>query len=221
MSAMKGTEIIKQLESIIKQIKSQNGNWSEIEKDIVLESIRAVYSEVKTINSEFIPSSQKLQDEKPAIQKTEITENLKEQKPVAASLILEIQDSQNEVNIVAKEPVNIPKKEQEIIAEKLNQKSLTINDSIEKASKQQYSSETIQGKAIQDLFKAIGINDRFLYTRELFNNNAALYHKSIEAFNEMNSIEESITYINNHFHWDEQNEHVISLLNLLKRRYRK
>jgi hypothetical protein len=76
----------------------------------------------------------------------------------------------------------------------------------------------LQNKPIGDLTKAIGINDKFLFTKELFNGNAELYSKTIKQLNEFSDINDAIIFIQENFSWDEKNEAANQLIDLVRRK---
>ncbi|MDX9846613.1 MAG: hypothetical protein RBT74_06505 [Tenuifilaceae bacterium] len=79
-------------------------------------------------------------------------------------------------------------------------------------------SSVIQNKPIADLTKAIGINDKFLFTKELFNGNAELYSKSIKQLNSFDNINDALIYIQENFSWDDHNEAANQLIELVRRK---
>ena len=76
----------------------------------------------------------------------------------------------------------------------------------------------LQNKPILDLTKAIGINDKFMFTKELFNGNAELYARTIRALNEFTDINDAFFYIQEHFSWDDKNEAANQLMELVRRK---
>jgi len=77
----------------------------------------------------------------------------------------------------------------------------------------------IQSTPIEDISKAININDRFLYTKELFGGNTKLYKDTIDYLNHAPDFDDAILYITNNFDWDPDNANVQKLLELVKRRH--
>lgn len=71
----------------------------------------------------------------------------------------------------------------------------------------------------RELQKMMSINDRFLFRRELFDNDGDLWHKTIEELNHITSYEESLTYLQNHFVWDFESETFELLRSLLQQRF--
>lgn len=72
---------------------------------------------------------------------------------------------------------------------------------------------------IANIAAAIGINDRFLFIKELFNNNADTYNATMVVLNSLQSFADATNYIRNHFEWDEEQTAVQQFLSIVERRY--
>ncbi len=68
------------------------------------------------------------------------------------------------------------------------------------------------------LESAIGLNDRFLFIRELFASDAGLFNKTIKQIDQMDSLNEAVTFLNKHFKW-KKNEASLKFAQLVKRRF--
>lgn len=79
------------------------------------------------------------------------------------------------------------------------------------------------GPRIQDLRKAISLNEKYLYIKELFESNAAEFTQVIETLETFNSLAEAQEFIQNKFKdfpsWTEENPYYKEFLSLLNRRY--
>jgi hypothetical protein len=84
------------------------------------------------------------------------------------------------------------------------------------AEKNKRSFEVPPLKSIRD---GIGINDRFLFIRELFGNDLEKYEATIAALDSFNRIEEAVSYLKQNFKWN-KSEAGQKFLNLVKRRFR-
>lgn len=83
--------------------------------------------------------------------------------------------------------------------------------------------ETIQVRKPETRFvvslkKAININDRFRYQRELFSNDSSVMNAAIEKLDAMNSMAEARQYVSD-FGWDENSEVVADFMALLEARF--
>ncbi len=72
---------------------------------------------------------------------------------------------------------------------------------------------------IDDLRKAISIGDRFLFQRELFASDGEKMNKTIDILNKMQSIDEAVTYIEKHFHWESDSQTTQLFMSFLNRRF--
>jgi hypothetical protein len=77
----------------------------------------------------------------------------------------------------------------------------------------------LQGKPITNLASAIGINERFLYIRELFGNDAKKYEKAIEIMNNAASFNDAYNFMIREYTWDMDSEMVQELLELVRRKF--
>ena len=75
------------------------------------------------------------------------------------------------------------------------------------------------GKPIADLTKGLGINDRFLFQRELFEGNADLMKQTLQQLNELPDYNAAQTFISSNFKWETEKEATSAFLNYIKRRF--
>lgn len=71
--------------------------------------------------------------------------------------------------------------------------------------------------AILDLKRGFSLNDRFLFQRELFNNNRTEMNDLMEKLNKMGDFNEVENYLINALHWDVENKTVKEFLNIVKK----
>ncbi len=76
---------------------------------------------------------------------------------------------------------------------------------------------------IKDLRKAIGINDRFVFVRELFRGDEAVYERSVKTINGFGIFSEAEYWIarelKHKMGWDDNNEKVKQFYSLVRRRF--
>ncbi len=75
------------------------------------------------------------------------------------------------------------------------------------------------GTPVTDVTKAIGINDRFLYQRELFKGNKLAFDAAIETINAAASYNQAYQYLRQSFGWDESDPTVEAFLKAVHRRF--
>jgi hypothetical protein len=119
----------------------------------------------------------------------------------------------------AEPPLNMPVKNGNntaVIGELLGKNKPSYNERL--AEKQSPVTSKSQ-PPIDDLRKAIGINDRFFFQRELFGGNTELFNQTIDQLNSMENIDAASAFISTNFNWNPQNEAATSFMALLKRRF--
>ena len=76
---------------------------------------------------------------------------------------------------------------------------------------------------IKDLISAIGLNEKFLFVEQLFNNDADAYKEQLKILNSMSSFDEAINYINNQlknkFEWKLKGTVEKKFIRIIERRY--
>lgn len=94
-----------------------------------------------------------------------------------------------------------------------------LGESIHQPIQYQEISSRIQAKPIKNLAAAIGINERFLYIRELFGNDPRKYENAIEVMNNAASFNDAYNYMIREYEWDMDSELVQGLLELVRRKF--
>ncbi len=82
-----------------------------------------------------------------------------------------------------------------------------------------YLNELLERKNLSDFRKALSLNDRFYFRRELFAGDEAKMNKVITDLNDIHSYEESIAYLNEKLNWNIEDETVNSFIKLLEKRF--
>ena len=77
----------------------------------------------------------------------------------------------------------------------------------------------IKMQAVEDIMVAIGLNDRFLFTRELFNNDSELFKSTINSLNKQASWDDAVAYLNEKFSWNPNDPTLILFLSFVRRRF--
>lgn len=80
------------------------------------------------------------------------------------------------------------------------------------------SAPTTAFNRITDLRKAIGLNDKFLMIRDLFDGDAARYEDTITTLNEFDDLDECMIYIVENFVWNPDSEGAKLLVSLIERK---
>ena len=73
---------------------------------------------------------------------------------------------------------------------------------------------------IIDIKRGVSLNDRFLFQRELFNNNRNEMNSTLEQLSNLGSYEEADKYIRDNFSWDFEDQVVNDFLLVVKKGFK-
>jgi hypothetical protein len=108
-------------------------------------------------------------------------------------------------------------KQNGVIGDMLGRDKHSYNEMIGQKSESDNTSKF--RKPIDDLRKALGINDRFFYQRELFGGNNELFTRTLDQLNSMESFESANAFLSANFNWDDKAEAVVTFKEVVKMRY--
>jgi len=77
----------------------------------------------------------------------------------------------------------------------------------------------LQSQGIKSIAGSLGINDKFLFIRELFGGNAEIFRQTMEQLDESRNFNDAYTILITNFQWDMDSEVVQMLLNLIRRKF--
>lgn len=106
----------------------------------------------------------------------------------------------------------------EIIADKFQSKRF-IHDTISKKNVKKDVSSKMQSKPIKDINSAIGLNDKFIFIRELFENNKEIFNETIQVLNNFDTYENAVDFLDENFNWDSEDPNYERLKELVRRKY--
>lgn len=89
------------------------------------------------------------------------------------------------------------------------------------ASGQSLADKLGQSK-VQDLTKAFGISEKFLFMNELFEGDSESYKKALNTLNNFSSWDEAekeLLNLSNNYNWDQESEYVNRFMTVVERRY--
>ncbi len=166
-----------------------------IEKDNTFEQV------VQNTGEPVEPGSQPIQTTKQEVQATE----------------QEVQATGQEIQATKKTKTE-PAKGQAVLGELIKQDNASVNEAIATSKDNKASFKQI-GKPVNDVRKAIGLNDRFYFQRELFDNNANLFNETLDQVNQMDSFHSATSFLQSNFDWDTDNEVTQSFYSSIQRRF--
>lgn len=141
------------------------------------------------------------------IESTEIEEKTKEQKAP-------VENKPTKKAVEIKQNGTSP----EIVADRFHSKTFVHDNILKKNVKKDVSSK-MQSKPISDINSAIGLNDKFIFIRELFNNNKDLYIETIQILNNFDTFENAVVFLDENFDWDSEDPNYERLKELVRRKY--
>lgn len=74
------------------------------------------------------------------------------------------------------------------------------------------------GEPVEELRKAIGVNDRFLMIRDLFAGNAAAYEQAIDRLEQFDDLDDCMIHLTEQYAWDPNSDGARLLTDLLERK---
>ena len=103
------------------------------------------------------------------------------------------------------------------LGESLGKDKKSIIDKL--PQKNESSNKVLIGKPVDDIKKALGINDRFLYQRELFEGSAEIMNQTLDELNNLGSFADAQSFLKLNFTWDFENETVVAFLKTIQRKF--
>ncbi|MCX6253090.1 MAG: hypothetical protein NTV31_01275 [Bacteroidia bacterium] len=118
------------------------------------------------------------------------------------------------------ESKKIPKKvpESTIIADKFSHLSNRFNEQLGSMKSDDDVSDKLKTKPLTNLSEAIGVNDRFLFIREIFDGNKDAYAQAISRLDNAESLTDARAVIMSYTGDSDENEAIKQLLDLVKRK---
>lgn len=104
--------------------------------------------------------------------------------------------------------------EKKVLGEQFS-KEPSLNERLGSATTQELN---VKPQPISNMKAAIGLNDKFLFTRILFNNDSVLFNEALDRIEQAANLREAVDYLNARFEW-EKNDTSLKFIDLLKRRF--
>ena len=213
-------KIVSDISRIKEMVEKWNGadNVTEIERNLVKDYLSRVYDKIcrfrvdekhEKTQSEALNVVQKPKQEKPVekLPPEPVVEPVTEQVQVKQKQ--KIEKEKHELN-----NVNTVREHQATLGEKLQKTKRFLSDDFDEK-------DDVMMTPIENLSKGIGLNDKFLFSKELFDGNSQKFNSTINAINAMNSFEEAEEYINTNFSWSSSNNIAKHFMTLVRRRFLK
>lgn len=94
-------------------------------------------------------------------------------------------------------------------------KEKSINDTVNEQNNLEFKLSNLPIVSIQN---AIGVNDRFLYIRELFDGDSSKYSETVSSLDKMGDLKQAVDYLQKNYTW-KKNETSLKFINLVKRKF--
>ncbi|TXC78998.1 hypothetical protein [Luteibaculum oceani] len=99
----------------------------------------------------------------------------------------------------------------------------SLNDRLSEQRQGKSLNEKLKKAPIDDLKKAIGINQRYQFINELFKQNADHFNQVVDELNKCNSYKEALTIVKRdvapNYKWNEEDNNVLAFMDLVERRH--
>jgi hypothetical protein len=182
---------------VISLFKNLPGKTAPVreEKPVIQNAIKQEQEILKTFQAVQIPEK-------------DFAEVARPNKPEAISAAVEV-------------PVQPIKKtaESPIIADQFSNRPESFNETLGSHKHEDDVLEILKTKPLQSLNEAIGINDKFLFIREIFDGNVELYNQAIIKLESVGSLGDARAVIISYTGENTENEAIKQLLDLIKRKF--
>jgi hypothetical protein len=124
-----------------------------------------------------------------------------------------------EIKKVIRESTSKIAAESTIIADTFDHLPDSLNEKLGSLRGDDDVSDIMKTKPLTNLSNAIGVNDKFLFIRELFNGNPESYNQAINRLDEAANLADAKTIIMSYTDGNTETEAVKQLLDLVKRKF--
>ncbi|MFO7658386.1 MAG: hypothetical protein R6W78_15110 [Bacteroidales bacterium] len=119
---------------------------------------------------------------------------------------------------------DVPKSEagsngSKILSDSFKKPSASLHDNLFQSKNLYDLSAKLQSKSLVNISEAIGINERFLFIRELFQDNIERYNNTMEFLSHAHDFNEAYNYLIENFQWNMDSEAVQKILELIRRKF--
>ena len=214
-------------------LKIEKSNVTSVKKEEVVSRNAPVIKEEKAIEKPIVKTIPKTVAPE-LFDKTEVEiqpDPVIEEKKITDDYptLFEVETSPKPVENTPKEPAkstsektekNIPASASKTISEQYQKSNTqTVSDKMSKSHTEKDISSKLQLKPIKNLKSAISINDRIMFTKELFDNKADFYNEMIEKINSMNNLDEALEHLRMEININDESETVKKFVELVHRRF--
>ncbi len=107
----------------------------------------------------------------------------------------------------------------DVIGDNIERKTQSVNDIIAQNKFEKDISSKFNTQVINDINKAINLNDKIWFTKALFGGNSDSYKKTISKLNSTSDLNAALNYIKSNFDWDTDEKAVEKFIRIVSRRF--
>lgn len=181
---------IQDIEKSINNLKNRS-KLSRVDIDLIMEKVRRLYDTLYSLN-----------DKLPGVETTPFTKE-PEQKREKKSQFKNSKEKNDKTKIVA---------------DRLQNKQSFRNESLRQQVSSKDLSSKITSNPISDIGASMGLNEKFSFIQELFNNDPDKFTETINILNNSSDFNEAYSYLADNFNWDMDDPQVQTLLDLTRRK---
>jgi hypothetical protein len=132
-------------------------------------------------------------------------------------------ETKEEIQIEIKQEIKVKEQNNDLNSKLKNQNKTSLYQRFLQIEKQGDLLNKFQQTPITDLKKAIGINERYTFSKTLFKNDMNALMSAIEHLNNMKSFDEALKYISEEFdekyNWKDSQDEQLLFINTIKRKF--
>lgn len=159
--------------------------------------------------------------EKPTVENQPMSSDVKDketQSPIVENVYEQVKELSEKKKMKVYHNAASHKKEKTLSNSSSDGEQSMLNDKHQSNSPILLADKIVKHK-VDDVRSLIGINDRFLFIRELFNASNDEYNNLIEVINKSHSYSDAYKYINENKTWDMEDTIVQDFINICKRKF--
>ncbi len=112
-----------------------------------------------------------------------------------------------------------PKSSGKVLGEELGTHKKSLHDLLSENTSNKALATQFKQLPVTDIHKAIPLNDRIWFIRDLFDQQPELYQQTIEDLNRSESLHAALEYLQSRFDWDSDSKVVEKFLRILSRKF--
>jgi hypothetical protein len=115
--------------------------------------------------------------------------------------------------------IPVPKTTRKRVADEIGTDKKLLFDNLVERTRDSDLVTRYKTTPIADLTKAIPLNDRIWFTKELFSGDGEELHSTLVKLNQMNDLDDALHYLSDQFDWDADNKVVQKFLQIITRKF--